>query len=88
MKVWVVVEHYDIGSDEFAVRGVFSTSEKALKYLKREYKGWQPFLYEGETAESNGGEHNLTYYQDGVEEDAWDPPTESNRVWIEEQEVQ
>ena len=42
MKVWVVVQHYDRGSDEVCVEGVFATEGAALTYIEEHFKGWTP----------------------------------------------
>ena len=41
MKVWVVVEHYDRGSDEVDVPAVFGTKEAAENFIKTKYYGWE-----------------------------------------------
>lgn len=41
MKVFVVVQHYDRGSDEVAVEGVFSTERAAMTHVLEEFTGWE-----------------------------------------------
>ena len=68
MKVFIVVEHIDRGSDEFRIKGVFSTEEGAAKFIVEDYieKGWQPMIEEGEDI-TDFDTIELEYFQDGDE---------------------
>lgn len=40
MKVFVVVEHYDRGSDEVSVQGLYKSQCEAQNFIARAYTGW------------------------------------------------
>lgn len=42
MNVYVVVQHYDRGSDEVNVEGVFQNIEAALDFIYTDFPGWSP----------------------------------------------
>lgn len=90
MKVWIVVQHYDSGSDEFCVEGVFSTPEGAVRLLREKFvdgpHGWRPMFEDGaESALQFEGpaedwDCGVAFYADPEDE-------HSDHVWIEEHEV-
>jgi hypothetical protein len=42
MKVYVIVEHYDRGSDEVNIHGVYSSYGHAMDAIKSSYPGYGP----------------------------------------------
>lgn len=41
MKVFVVVQHYDRGSDEVNVEAVFKTEIEARSFIMKKFPGWE-----------------------------------------------
>lgn len=80
MRVWIVVHHYDRGSDEVRIEGVFSTLEKASDYLDDNFTGWR--LSEEDAARIDEGDViGMWFYED------LDDESSSDRVCIEQAEV-
>lgn len=73
MRVYVLVQHYDRGSDEINVEGVFSAEELALKRVLEEFPGWE-WVGEEET-------HRPGFYADP------DDVESSDYVFVVEREV-
>lgn len=80
MKVWLVVQHYDKGSDEFCVEGVFDSKQKAWAHVQKFFVkfGWEPIVEEGD--EETPPEDRVYYSSPGDEN--------SDEVYIVEDEVQ
>ena len=74
MKVFVVVQHFDRGSDEVSVEGVFASRLDAEQFVDLMFRGWE-FLDEDAT-------NRPGYYAEPDESDS------SDYVFISEQEVQ
>jgi len=78
MKVYVIVEHYDRGSDEVNVAGVYSDWGKAAVALLNDFPGYT--IIEGDEPEPGSDCLNIWHYADGDDS--------ADRVMIVEQEVQ
>ena len=75
MIVFVVVEHFDRGSDEVNVQGVYSTQDKAFEVILQDFPGYT-ILPEDDL---DGSFFDTWYYADGDED--------QDRVMVVQKEV-
>ena len=80
MKVFVITEHYDRGSDEVSIHGVYSSYGHAMDAIKSSYPGYGPCLEDFIGEDMPTDLTGVWLYSDP--EDSY-----SNRVKISEHEV-